>query len=739
MHPVLIAGIALVGLPVLLHLIMKQEPKRVLFPAFRFLKQKRNLNQRKMRLRHFLLLALRMLLIALFAMTLFQPTIYSEGSWLFSGEQPVAVVVLIDTTPSMGYTANGKSRLDEARRRALEFLDDLPPGSRVAVLDPTDPLGSWEQSAADARTRIEALTEPKGGGPAVTAALPAAYRLLQAVDRETDAKEPLPKLIAVFSDRTASSWAEDRGEDLKKLRDSFQPETVAHLFFDVGVDQPANVAIPAADVGPQVVPVGVPVTFNVAVSASGADVEATVKAEHDGRTQTKSVRVPAGSPRVVTFEFRDLAKGVHAFRFSLATDDNLAADNQRFASVRVAEPRKILTISDDPVDAEYWRLAHEVKEEFECVVKRPGEVTSVAGYESVTLLSVAEPSKALWDVLHKYVAGGGKLFIVPGPPGRLVAESYDPARNESLTDLMPATFKLVLDAADQPAPTGGATDRRNGVSWWLDDAALRHPLLAPFRDWMRQGNVDVVRRPARAFKYYEATPADGATVVVRYDDDDDPAKRRPAILERTVGKAGGKVLLLTTRLDVPDTANPWNNYFATSENAFATAFPHVVMTYLCGSAADVILNHPTGRDLTLPVPRRTDGDPPGKLRLEGPGVSGRDAEFDLGERQTSVRIPAAKTLTPGNYAAATDRGDRDGFSLNPPAEESNLEKVPAPAIEDLFGPNSVIPLGKDANLRDVLTTRFDQPVDLFPWLLILVLVLLAAEGVIANRFYRPVK
>ena len=96
MHPVLIAGLALVGLPVLLHLIMKQEPKRVLFPAFRFLKQKRNLNQRKMRLRHFLLLALRMLLIALFAVTLFQPTAHSDGVLPLAGEQPVAVVVLID-------------------------------------------------------------------------------------------------------------------------------------------------------------------------------------------------------------------------------------------------------------------------------------------------------------------------------------------------------------------------------------------------------------------------------------------------------------------------------------------------------------------------------------------------------------------------------------------------------------------------------------------------------------------
>src|SRR5215467_14543953 len=79
MHAILIAGAALVGLPIILHLIMKQEPKRLLFPAFRFLTQKLKTNQRKLRLRHFLLLAMRMLLIALFCLTLYQPSLLSEG------------------------------------------------------------------------------------------------------------------------------------------------------------------------------------------------------------------------------------------------------------------------------------------------------------------------------------------------------------------------------------------------------------------------------------------------------------------------------------------------------------------------------------------------------------------------------------------------------------------------------------------------------------------------------------
>ena len=58
------AGVALVGLPILLHLIMKQEPKRLSFPAFRFLTQKLKTNQRKLRLRHFILLALLLDVVA---------------------------------------------------------------------------------------------------------------------------------------------------------------------------------------------------------------------------------------------------------------------------------------------------------------------------------------------------------------------------------------------------------------------------------------------------------------------------------------------------------------------------------------------------------------------------------------------------------------------------------------------------------------------------------------------------
>src|SRR5947209_16247541 len=128
--PALLGGLLLAGLPVLLHLIMRQKPRHLPFPAFRFLLQRHRTNQRKLRLRHLLLLALRLLLIVALCLALARPKVFNERLNL-SSDRPVAAVLVFDTSPSMGYVIKGQSRLDEAKRRAQELLDGLPQGSRL--------------------------------------------------------------------------------------------------------------------------------------------------------------------------------------------------------------------------------------------------------------------------------------------------------------------------------------------------------------------------------------------------------------------------------------------------------------------------------------------------------------------------------------------------------------------------------------------------------------------------------
>src|SRR5262245_28920616 len=109
--PLMLGGLALAGIPILVHLIMRQRPKHLLFPAFRFLMQRHRTNQRKLQLRHLLLLSLRIALVSAFCLAIARPRIFSERLSLVS-DRPVAAILLFDTSMSMQYTVKGETRLD---------------------------------------------------------------------------------------------------------------------------------------------------------------------------------------------------------------------------------------------------------------------------------------------------------------------------------------------------------------------------------------------------------------------------------------------------------------------------------------------------------------------------------------------------------------------------------------------------------------------------------------------------
>jgi hypothetical protein len=250
--------------------------------------------------------------------------------------------------------------------------------------------------------------------------------------------------------------------------------------------------------------------------------------------------------------------------------------------------------------------------------------------------------------------------------------------------------------------------------------------------------------PRRAKKYWDVKKAAEASAIVYYNDSEDSAKRRPAVLERGVpdpndkNKIKGRVILLTTRMDTQPGGHGWNDYWETDATWFAV-LPWLLERYLAGDSADANFNHPTGQQVRVPLPK--GGVPRGiKVVIEGPGITGENQLMEAGDRQIELQVGAPRTNLPGNFKLSVDAVKwEDGFSLNVPPEESTLEKAPVESIEELTGKDSVVPLDKNRDLRDAIAGGGKHPIDLFPWLLIAVLLLLAAEGLVANRFYRRVR
>jgi len=77
-------GGLLLLVPIVLHFLMRPKPKDIVFPALRFLKARQQSNTSSLRIRHFLLLLMRCLLIGLVALALAGPSVASAdyGNWL---------------------------------------------------------------------------------------------------------------------------------------------------------------------------------------------------------------------------------------------------------------------------------------------------------------------------------------------------------------------------------------------------------------------------------------------------------------------------------------------------------------------------------------------------------------------------------------------------------------------------------------------------------------------------------
>jgi hypothetical protein len=850
--PFILGGLVLIGVPVLIHLIMRQKPKTLPFPAFRFLIKRHRKNLRKMRLRHLVLLTLRILLIAAICLAVARPKIFNEGLKI-GNDRPVAAILLFDTSYSMEYKVADLTRLEDAKKRGRELLGELPEGSRVAVLDTADLVqtgkGEWLTSIHQARERIERL-KPRYGNAPVTSRLEHAYRLFAdlARGRDDDTSRQLTRLLCVFSDGTRGGWDADRLGKLHDLRDQIAPpferlpqvrdgipgliellgelrqrlppsagqdypeqsvidllgqlreriglvrdddypdadfntllprvrsrsrellgkvrardkvpddakeyrdklvtalqsfernlRGVHEIFVDVGVDNPVDLAVADLELPRQLrnelprqmFAANEKIVLRAVLEASGDDFDTELHWRIGKKTEKQVVKINAGQSATSRYalDAKELGPGTHQLRVELATPDALTFNNNRAVTLAVRAPREVLVIADDLALAKNWKDALDEVRAFQAVLVTPKQAIDKRPdqYHAICLFSVTKPDRDLWNYLKDYVQKGGGLTIIP-PAQNADAADLRPAYNaKEAQDIMPAR----LAAIAQPGDSGAG-------HWNFETMTFQHAMLEPFRDWKDQ-NVDIIKEPATAFRFWQVEPhKEKVVTLVTYTDKNNSAALLERHVERPGGGRSGRVLLFTTPFDQWRRAKAkdevearWNNYLEKIHASFYLAIAHLSTAYLAGDAEPVKLNFITGQDVpivTLPLAPRF---PTYVLRRDGAVLETLTVE----PAQNELRLPQA--VAPGNYTVEGDEEKRvASFSVNMPREECVLQRVSTAEIEALFGSGAVVPVDFQTNLRDALHGHWSQPLELLPLLLVALLLMLALENLLANKFYR---
>lgn len=551
LNPILLAGLAAIAVPIIIHLLNRRKFQKVVWAAMRFLKASVEQNQRRMRIEDMILLALRCLLVMLLALALARPAILSKATDLF-GQSKVTGVIVLDNSYSMGVSDGTLTRFDKAREAALEAIDSMPVGSATAVLLASDlvqgaiPEPTYDLNLARKVIREAPLTDR-------------ATDLLPAIERAIDVLQDrlaLRKEIYLVTDGQAVGWRQ-----LSEIQTAFEKaksEVTTHIIL-TGEHEEHNLGVSDLRLASGLSPVRQPLRFEVKVTNFGKEEARNVRVALNVDTEAPSDEftidaLPAGSTKSISLFAKLMTEGFHSVHARIP-DDRLRADDRRSLVVRAIKDVRVLLIDGDPGseprDSETYFLRNalvpippEMQEDYfiKATTVTTPELASVRldDFDALILANVSDLSENTLRNFEQYLRRGGGLMIFPG------AKSNPTFYNEQLF----RRFQFL--PAGLGTPRGDA--EQDEKYFTLQDQDYQHSIVAIWND-PASGTLGSARF-YRAFDLLHSPPVKAAAaktqdarepqIILKYADG------VPAIMERTWGL--GRVVLFSSTADTA-----WND------------------------------------------------------------------------------------------------------------------------------------------------------------------------------------
>ncbi len=665
-NPGLIGLAALAAVPLAIHLLHRPKPKARKFPSLMFLRRCARRSRAFASIRNLILMALRMAAVALIALAVARPRIVGAAP---GSEEGLAAALVLDDSFRMGYGEGGLSRFDEGRRRALDLLASLPPGSESCVAfasgESTD--RSPDRAAAEVALRLARET---------TLSVPLLPALVEG-GRALHGSKARRREIHVFTDLARFAWSGASRESLRALAG------LPVYVHDVAKDGAVNAAVAKVDLIPAVPRKGRPVEVAATIASWGRAEPITVVLKMSGHpSEEKAVAVPDGGTSVIRFRLTPEDVRVLHGAVSVVTPDPLSIDDARHFAAPVGRPPRVLVVEADP-DPDSGRAP------FLSYALAPPSLGD-PGEEGVTVASpgwLAGRDLAAFDViflseplavgvkdlqrLAAWVHEGGGLAVLASP--RENPQAFDELTRAGIFPPVRGGIEASIRLSPRNSDSAAFHAFRAGRNGDLTAATFTHRLAFGALDkW----------RPALLFD-------DGA----------------PAVLETLAGR--GRLLALSFEASAVSTDLP----------RFPSFVPlmHEIARYLAGTtSAD--REFEAGVPVLLPLPRPSGAS---EFHL---------SDLATGGRETRASDPAApvlavsRALPPGRYQVEI-AGSIRPFAVNIDPAGSDSTRIGRDELARLLTGSEVSFAFQRASVGEIRQSRLGQDLTLAA-LLVVILTLL---------------
>jgi hypothetical protein len=543
---VMLAGVGGAVVPLVLHLLARARYRNIDWGAMMFLEGVDPRQASSARLRQWLLLGLRMGLVAILAMALAQPVVRGRLGAMGQEGQITAVVVL-DCSYSMGVEEAGRTRFEKAKEAVRQVLWGLGRGSEVSLVvlgDRVEVLHHDPTSNLQAVARDLDSVQVSGSSADFAAGLAAAREILDRPSRTN-------RELYLVTDRQAENWKQiDPAAPYLKWIAHAKPPTRFYVV-PVGGEDADNVAIEAVDLVDPVAIKGLAAEVDVRVRNYAPTLRAGMEMTiNDGGRKLKTVLVSVPGKAITTVRVQLLpfeTTGSHVL-IAQINAPGLEADNRFETAIDVIDPIQVLIVSGDETgppaarESFFLKLALSPLQSVRGKLGDPAIVTvkssqdwtsaNLNAFPVIILLNVPQITPDEARALEQRVYEGGGLIVSPGSLSRI--DNYNAVLYRGGLGLLPARL-------EPPTPSDGS--RATG----LLGVELRHPI---FR--FRRGSDPLPT--AVIGRYFPAVPRQADAVVLSSYSSGDPF-----LIEGPRGK--GRVLLLTTPLDADWSTLPLSSFY----------------------------------------------------------------------------------------------------------------------------------------------------------------------------------
>ena len=414
LNPLFLFALVAVGLPLLIHLLNLRRPQKVSFSTLAFFRELKNTTIKRIRIKRYLLLILRLLAIACLALVLARPFLPPALSGGGSAQAPALNAVLLDNSISMSRIGSQGPLFDQAKELSLKISESAKDEDRFMfqVTNGESPLSNILNAANFNRSVNESEIEPAGNY--ISNRLGALLEAIQEAPYQV-------KNVFIITDGQQSQ--------LQKLEE-LDMENISFSVIDVGEVEVQNTVVTAVTANTNMFGVNIPFTLNVEL-ANESDVVAAnqfVSLEfEDENAGQYSVSLQANERKTFNFEVSPSQTGSAKGKI-VVEGDEFQPDNEHYFTVQVPEKRNILWVSEEESSPEFisytgamLRAAGENDAQLNYRQESTDilETVNLSEFDAVLLDGLESIPEYSFSALQDFAQNGGGILFFPSEQGEL--------------------------------------------------------------------------------------------------------------------------------------------------------------------------------------------------------------------------------------------------------------------------------------------------------------------------------